>query len=174
MLSPCRNLNLLLHILLPMFTLVFMALESFFYTLGRPWSVDSLDGWCNEKTPNRKKIGTPFFLFWPPVYFLVSARPTGQIWHVINLPSRQSTDHGLKVMSQEKWATLIFTLWQECSQLPILDTVIFHSTKNQKKHISMNCKWVSIYIFKEKSLKHWGLTQIWLLARYHLNHWMGT
>ncbi len=46
-------------------------------------------------------------------------------------------------MSQEKWAALIFIFRQECTQFPILDTVIFHS-------------------------KQWDLAPMWFLTRYHL------
>ncbi len=56
--------------------------------------------------------------------------------------------------SQEKWATLILILRQECTQFPILDTVIR----------------ISISISKGKFLKQWDLAPMWFLTRYHLKY----
>ncbi len=50
----------------------------------------------------------------------------------------------IKVLLQEKWATLIFILRQECTQFPILDAGIVHSTKENPKNIF---QWTAIEYF---------------------------
>ena len=50
----------------------------------------------------------------------------------------------VKVLFQERWATLIFIFRQECTQFPIVDAVIVHSTKENLKNIF---QWTAIEYF---------------------------